>query len=79
VGDYVSVTGVSSIWKPNGSTDSYRCIWTQNYAVNQTATPVTSEVTSTGTITGTVKLYDMPDEEATVEVFCTSGHCANLT
>lgn len=79
VGDYISVTGVSSVWKPNGSTDTYRSIWTSNYAVNQTATPTTRQVYNTGTITGTVKLYDMPDAEAKVQVFCTSGHSAILT
>ncbi len=84
VDDYVSVTGVSSVWKPDGSSDTYRSIWTSGNAVNQVDPSATTsrEVTATGTISGTVKLYDMPtglpDNQATVNVYCTSGGMQTL-
>jgi len=81
VGDYVSVTGASSIWKPCGSTDTYRCVWTSNYATNQIdpSTTRSRQVTATGTISGTVKVYDMPDRQATVKVCCSNGQMATRT
>ena len=85
VGDYVSVTGVSSVWKPYGSTNTYRCIWTSGSPVNQVnpSSTTSREVTSTGTISGTVKLYDMPtglpNNQATMNVYCTSGQMTSLT
>ncbi|MHB9036319.1 MAG: Ig-like domain-containing protein [Armatimonadota bacterium] len=81
VDDYISVTGVSSIWKPSGSTDTFRCVWTSDYARNQGDPPQqsTREVTETGTISGTVKLYDMPESTATVRVYSTCGKSETLT
>ena len=78
VGDYVSVTGVSSVWKPGGSTDTYRCVWTSGSAVNQGSSPPSREVTDTGTISGTVKLYDMPGSTATVRLYSTCGRSETL-
>lgn len=76
VNDYVSITGISSVWKPDGSTDKYRSIWTSGYAldrINPPETQTTSEVVAYGTVSGTVKLYDMPTSEATVWVRSTCG------
>ena len=73
VNDYVSVTGVSSAWKPSGSATTYPCIWTTNYAVNLGSTAATRQVVEYGTVSGMVKLYDMPNSQATVTVYCSCG------
>lgn len=80
IGDYVSVTGVTSVWKPNGSTDTYRSIWIpfhgglRDMSLQWGRTP-----TEFGSITGTVKLYDMPAETATVRLYSTCGRTETLT
>lgn len=83
--DYISVTGISSVWKPNGSTDTYRCIWTSD-SIQKQEDPeftVTREATSTGSISGTVTLYDMPTDlpnnQAIVKVYCSNGRMTTLT
>jgi len=82
VGDYIAATGVNSIWKPDGSTDSYRCVWIPMYGSVQKvqSTPqYTRQVEETGGITGAVKLYDMPDASATVRLYSTCGGLRTLT
>ncbi|MEN6370902.1 MAG: PQQ-binding-like beta-propeller repeat protein [Armatimonadota bacterium] len=68
VGDYVAVTGVSSIWKPSGSENKYRCIWTTDTVKDllNEDTPIGVGATTNinGTISGTLKIYDIPPPPA---------------
>lgn len=80
VDDYISVTGVSSVWKPSGSSTTHRCVWASGYAMNQIDPYYNARtVTDYGTISGNVKLYDMPDATATVTVYSTCGLPKTLT
>ena len=79
VGDYIAVTGISSIWKPDGSTNTYRAIWTANSVQDLTASGSGSPPDDTGTISGTVTLYDMTTSSAQVTLCSTCGRMETLT
>ena len=55
VGDSVAITGVSSIWKPDGSTNTYRAIWTPD-SVQNSSDLWADNYSGSGTISGTVTL-----------------------
>lgn len=80
IGDYVAVTGVSSIWKPDGSDDTYRAIWAARDVQDLTASgsgyPPPND---TGTISGTVTLYDMTTSEVEVTLYSNFGKTETLT
>jgi hypothetical protein len=58
IGDDISVTGVSSIWKPYGSSETYRAVCAIS---SNTQSPVAaSQPNSYGTLSGTVAVYDIP-------------------
>ncbi len=75
VGEYVSVTGVSSIWKPLGSTDTYRAIWAATDISDYTTESVPSGQAPPyyGAISGTVTVYDMTTDSCAVSVYSTCG------
>jgi len=77
VGDYVSATGVSSVWMPDTAGDAYRCVWVQpGGIVDLEVVPAAHSITSTGDVFGIVRLYDMPDTAANVTVF--GPHSASI-
>lgn len=78
-GDMVVVKGVSSVWKPVGSSDTYRGICVPDEEGVFRPSAQTRAVTGLGSITGTVKLYDMPDATATVHLYSTCGKIETLT
>ena len=78
VGTYVSVTGPSSVWKPNGSTDTYRAIWAAN-SVQDMEYAWSGEYSGSGTVSGTITLYDMAAESADVTLYSTCGRMQTIT
>ncbi|MEN6358169.1 MAG: PQQ-binding-like beta-propeller repeat protein [Armatimonadota bacterium] len=76
-GDCVSITGVCSVWKPENSSTSYPCIWSSDSPVSSYAMSAITDA-GTGTISGNVKLYDMPESQAIVTVYCSDGQIQKL-
>lgn len=79
VGDYIAVTGISSIWKPDGSDNTYRAIWTAHDVQNLATASSGSIPSYTGTISGTVTLYDMTTSSVDVTLFSSFGKMQTLT
>lgn len=78
MGTYVSVTGPSSVWKPNGSDDTYRAIWAAN-SVQDMEYAWSGEYSGSGTVSGTITLYDMATESADVTLYSTCGRMQTIT
>ncbi|MDO8589360.1 MAG: PQQ-binding-like beta-propeller repeat protein [Armatimonadota bacterium] len=78
VGDYVMATGVSGVWKPSGSSTTYRAIWSAD-SIYKVEDGATRTVLTTGDISGVVKLYDMPASTAKAHIWLSSGKATTLT
>ncbi|MDO8683298.1 MAG: hypothetical protein Q7N50_07455, partial [Armatimonadota bacterium] len=74
-GNDATVEGISSVWKPNGSSDTYRAIQMGDASLLYPK----RNTTQWGEISGVVKLYDMPNPSEKVKVCCSSGQMVTLT
>lgn len=79
VGDCVAVTGASSVWRPDGSSDTYRAMWLANKVQNVNSMSSSEYPPYTDTISGTVTLYDMATDTAEVTLYSTCGRTETLT
>lgn len=77
-GTYVSAIGPSSVWKPDGSSDTYRAIWAAS-SVQDMEYAWGGEYSGSGTISGTVTLYDMATTSADVTLYSTCGRMQTIT
>lgn len=79
--DFVAISGVAAVWRPRGSANSYRCIWTSDPVQDLSYSGTTRSVQLSGDISGTITVYDVPADVNTVvaHVWTTAGRSQSVT